>query len=173
VMVAMMLGLVPFGWLYLIQRVFYAYEDARTPFRLQLVVTVVATVANLVAATVDPVHTGIVVGLGQTLSNLSAALLGFVLLRRRLGSLGLHTSIRGYVRLGIASVAAGLLTWLGLRAMEAVGVDATSWTGAFVEVVVGGGGFIVIALGLAHAMRVQEVGLLLDPLLRRLRRRPS
>ena len=43
VMIAMMVGLVPFGWLYLIQRVFYAYEDARTPFRLQLVVTVVAT----------------------------------------------------------------------------------------------------------------------------------
>ena len=33
--------------------------------------------------------------------------------------------------------------------------------------------FVLLALGLAHAMRVDEVGLLLDPLLRRLRRRPS
>ncbi|KRF23270.1 murein biosynthesis integral membrane protein MurJ [Phycicoccus sp. Soil803] len=173
VMVAMMLGLVPFGWLYLIQRVFYAYEDARTPFRLQLVVTVVATGANLVAATVDPTHTGIVVGLGQTLSNLAAALLGFVLLRRRLGSLHLRPSIRGYVRLALASAVAGVLTWLGLRAVEALGVDRASWSGAFVEVVAGGGVFVLIALTLAHVMRVQEVALLLDPLLRRLRRRPS
>jgi putative peptidoglycan lipid II flippase len=173
VMVAMMLGLVPFGWLYLIQRVFYAYEDARTPFRLQVVVTVVATAANLVAATVDPTHTGIVVGLGQTLSNLAAALLGFVLLRRRLGSLHLQTSIRSYVRMVLASAAAGILTWLGVRALEATGLDGTSWTGAFVEVAVGGGVFVVIALTLAHVMRVQEVALLLDPVLRRLRRRPS
>ena len=173
VMVAMMLGLVPFGWLYLIQRVFYAYEDARTPFRLQVVVTVVATVANLVAASVDPLHTGIVVGLGQTLSNLAAALLGFVLLRRRLGSLQLAPSVRSYVRLVLASAAAGVLTWLGLRGLEGVGVDGTSWTGALVEVVAGGGVFVVLALTLAHLMRVREVALLLDPLVRRLRRRPS
>lgn len=173
VMIAMMLGLVPFGWLYLIQRVFYAYEDARTPFRLQVVVTVVATVANLVAATVDPVHTGIVVGLGQTLSNLAAALLGFVLLRRRLGPLHLQASIRSYVRLVLASAVAGILTWLGVRALEAAGVDGRSWTGALVEAVVGGGAFVVIALTLAHVMRVREVALLLDPLVRRLRRRPS
>lgn len=173
VMVAMMLGLVPFGWLYLIQRVFYAYEDARTPFRLQVVVTVVATVANLVAATVDPAHTGIVVGLGQSLSNLAAALLGFVLLRRRLGSLDLHPSIRSYVRLALASAAAGVLVWLGVRAAESAGLDGTTWTGAFAEVVAGGGVFVLVALALAHALRVREVALLLDPLLRRLRRRPS
>ena len=173
VMVAMMLGLVPYGWLYLIQRVFYAYEDARTPFRLQLVVTVVATLANLIAATVVPTRTGIVVGIGQTVSNLAAALLGFVLLRRRFGSLRLRRSIRSYVRLAVASVAAGLLTWFGLRALEAAGVDRTSWTGAFTEVFVGGGVFGLVALGLAHAMRVEEVGQLLDPVVRRLRRRPS
>jgi putative peptidoglycan lipid II flippase len=173
VMVAMMLGLVPFGWLYLIQRVFYAYEDAKTPFRLQLVVTVVATVANLVAATVDPVHTGIVVGLGQTVSNLAAALLGFVLLRRRLGALHLQPTIRSYVRLAIASAVAGIVIWLGVLAVEGVGLVGTSWTGAFIEVVAGGGAFVVIALALAHAMRVDEVAVLLDPVLRRLRRSPS
>ena len=53
------------AWLYLIQRVYYAYEDARTPFWLQVLVTVVATVAGLVAALVPP-DAGVVVGLGQT-----------------------------------------------------------------------------------------------------------
>ena len=173
VMVAMMVGLVPFGWLYLIQRVFYAYEDAKTPFRLQLVVTVVATVANLAAALVDPTHTGVVVGIGQTVSNLAAAVVGFVLLRRKLGSLRLSASVRSYVRLAMASVAAGAVTWLGLWGLEAAGIERTSWAGAFTEVVAGGGVFVLLALGLAHAMRVDEVGLLLDPLLRRLRRRPS
>ncbi len=92
VMIAMMLGLVPFGWLYLIQRVFYAFEDAKTPFYLQVVVTVVATVANLVAAFVDPAHTGIVVGLGQTVSNLVAAHRGLRAAARapRLAAAGQH-----------------------------------------------------------------------------------
>ena len=73
----------------------------------------------------------------------------------------------------LASAAAGILTWLGVRALEAAGVDSRSWTGAVVEVVAGGGVFVVIALTLAHLMRVREVALLLDPLVRRVRRRPS
>ena len=107
VVIAMMLGALPFGWLYLVQRVYYAFEDAKTPFYLQLVVTVVATAANLVAATVDPERTGIVVGLGQTLSNLAAAVVGLALLRRRFGSLRLRQTTRLYVRLGIAALVAG------------------------------------------------------------------
>jgi putative peptidoglycan lipid II flippase len=173
VMIAMMLGLVPFGWLYLIQRVFYAFEDAKTPFYLQVVVTVVATVANLIAALVDPAHTGIVVGLGQTVSNLVAAIVGFMLLRGRLGSLRLASTIRTYLRLLVASVAAAVLGWLVLRVMGALGVDAASWTGALEQLVVGGGVFVLAALAFAHLMRVEEVAQLLDPVLRRVRRRPS
>ncbi|MGZ6764100.1 MAG: lipid II flippase MurJ, partial [Nocardioides sp.] len=173
VMIAMMLGLVPFGWLYLIQRVFYAFEDAKTPFYLQVVVTVVATVANLVAAFVDPAHTGIVVGLGQTLSNLVAAIVGFMLLRGRLGSLRLASTIRTYLRLLVASVAAAVLGWLVIHGMGALGVDAASWTGALEQLVVGGGVFVLAALTFAHLMRVEEVAQLLDPVVRRVRRRPS
>src|SRR5690242_5152544 len=35
VMIAIRVGLVPFGWLYLLQRVYSAYEAAVTPFRPQ------------------------------------------------------------------------------------------------------------------------------------------
>ena len=170
VMVAMMIGILPFGWLYLVQRVCYAYEDARTPFYLQLVVTAVATAANLVAALVDPLRTGIVVGLGQTLSNLVAVLLGFALLRRRLGPLRLAATSRVYVRLVIASAFATFVGWLLLVGLERLGVDGRTWTGAVVELLVAGGGFVVTALALAHRMRVDEVRQLLDPVLRRARR---
>jgi putative peptidoglycan lipid II flippase len=173
VMIAMMVGLVPFGWLYLVQRVFYAYEDAKTPFYLQIVVTVVATAANLVGALVDPARTGIVVGVGQTLSNLVAALVGFVLLARRLGSLDLSTSVRTYLRLLVASLLAALLTWGVLMVLGAVGVDPATWSGALTQLVAGGGLFVLVALVAAHVMRVEEVSQLLDPVLRRVRRRPS
>jgi putative peptidoglycan lipid II flippase len=171
VMIAMMVGILPFGWLYLVQRVFYAYEDARTPFFLQLVVTGIATAVNLYAFTVDPRQAGVVVGIGQTLSNLVAALVGFVLLRRRLGSLALHPTVRLYARLAVASLVAGLVAW-PLDRLLASRLPDTHLT-ALVEVVVGGGVFLALALVLSHLLRVEEVGQLLDPVLRRLRRRPS
>ena len=173
VMMAMMLGLVPFGWLYLVQRVFYAYEDARTPFLLQVVVTVVATAVNVTALTVDPGRAGIVVGIGQTLSNLAAALLGFLLLRRRLGLLRLGSSIRTYVRLALAAMIAAAATAFMLVGLEGFGIDGERWSGALAEMVLGGMVFLVLCFGTAHLLRVEEVGQLFDPVVRRLRRRPS
>jgi putative peptidoglycan lipid II flippase len=169
VMIAMMLGLVPFGWLYLIQRVYYAYEDAKTPFYLQLVVTVVATVVNLYAFTVDPTRAGIWVGIGQTVSNLAAALVGFLLLRRRLGLLRLRSTVRLYVRLAVASLTAGLVCWPLVAWLDST--LSSSRLSSAVELVVGGGVFLAIVLVVAHLMKVEEVGQLLDPVVRRARRR--
>jgi putative peptidoglycan lipid II flippase len=168
VMTAMMLGLVPFGWFYLVQRVYYAYENAKTPFHLQLVVTGVATATNLFATTVDPGRTAVVVGLGQSASNVVAALIGFWLLRRDLGTLGLRSTVRMYVRMAVASAVAALAAWAALWVLE-------PWlpggrAGAVVELLVGGALFLALALGLARLMRVGEVTQLLDPVLRRVRR---
>jgi putative peptidoglycan lipid II flippase len=173
VMVAMMTGLVPFGWLYLVQRVFYAYEDAKTPFRLQVLVTIVASAVNLTALVAAPARAGVIVGIGQTVSNLLAALVGFVLLRRRLGPLRLAPTVRVYVRLAVASLAAAVPTLVLLWVLGRLGVDAERWSGAAVELALGGAVFVATALAVAHALRVDEVGQLLDPLTRRLRRRPA
>ncbi len=170
VMMAMMLGLVPFGWLYLVQRVFYAYEDAKTPFWLQVGVTLVATAVNVVALTVDPQRAGIVVGIGQTVSNLAAAAVGFMLLRRRLGRLRLGSSVRTYVRLAVASVVAAVPTAFMVYGLRGFGIDDTRWSGALVALVLGGVVYLGICFTAAHLLRVEEVGQLLEPVLRRLRR---
>jgi putative peptidoglycan lipid II flippase len=170
VMIAMMLGLLPFGWLYLIQRVYYAYEDARTPFFLQLAVTGVATAVNIAAFFVDPARAAVLVGVGQTASNLVAAALGFWLLRRRFGLLRLRTTTRLYVRLVAASLIGALVAWPVATLCGSLGLGR--FVEAALQLVVGGAVFLAVVLGLAHVMRVQEVGQLLDPVLRRLGRRP-
>lgn len=165
VLMAMLIGLLPYGWLYLVQRVFYAYEDARTPFRLQVVVTVVATVVNLGCFLLPPEWTGVGVGIGQSLSNLLAALLGFHLLRRRLGPLHLQSTIRQNARLLTAALVAAAFGALGYLAM--VSTIGSSRPATMLTLAVVGGGYLLIALGLAARLRVTEVGELLGPLARR------
>lgn len=168
VLIAMLAGLIPFGWLYLINRAFYAYEDARTPFYLQVVVTAVATVINLYAATVAVERTGVWVGIGQTVSNLAGATLGLLLLRRVLGPLRLRATVQAYVRLVVASVLAAAITvapvWL-LRS-ELAGDRVRQ----LLALAVTGSAFMALTWVIAHRLRVREVADLAGPVTRRLRR---
>ncbi len=138
---------------------------------LQLLVTAVATAFNIAILLTRPEEAGVVVGLGQTVSNLLAALLGFVLLRRKLGALRLASAIQVYVRLTLASLLAAAAGWLVLRL--ASGLSDTGLGGRLVVVAAAGVVFATVALGLAHVLRVREASQLLDPVVRRLRRRPS
>ena len=167
VMMAMIFGLVPFGVLYLLQRVFYAFEDARTPFRLQIVVTVVATIANLVSLLLPLRWMAVGVGAGQAVSNLAGMLVGLVLVRRKLGSLALHDVGRTYVRLGVASL---------LAAAAAVVVELV--VGQVVHgkvynpiaLMTGGLVFAGIYVVVARRLRVREIDDLVGPVLDRARR---
>jgi len=170
VMMAMMLGLVPFGILYLLQRVFYAFEDARTPFMLQIVVTVVATMANLASLLLPLRWIAVGVGAGQAISNLAGMAVGLVLARRRLEALPLREVSRTYVRLGVASVlaaAAAYLVQLGLgRVLAGKLYDP-------VALVTGGLVFVVIYVVAARALRVREIDDMVGPVLERVRRTVS
>ena len=168
VLVAMLVGLLPYGWLYLVQRTFYAYEDARTPFYLQVLVTIVATVANLLATTLPPQWVGVGVGVGQTVSNLVAALLGLVLLRRKLGRLQLQPVVRQNVRLVLASaVGTAVAGVLLLLLWHVLGVGRLA---VIVTLLVVGGVFLLVTLVGAARLRVREVHEVLGPFVRRLGR---
>ena len=166
VMMAMMFGLVPFGVLYLLQRVFYAFEDARTPFRLQIVVTVVATIANLGSLLLPLRWIAVGVGAGQALSNLAGMIVALILVRRRLEAMPLRDVTRTYVRLGVASVLAGgaayiVLLGLGQIVHGKVYNPVALVTGALV--------FAAIYVAAAHRLRVREIDDLVSPVLDRLR----
>ena len=167
VMMAMMFGLVPFGVLYLLQRVFYAFEDARTPFRMQIVVTVVATIANLGSLLLPLRWIAVGVGAGQALSNLAGMAVGLVLVRRRLEVLPLREVTRTYVRAGVASVlaaaaAAVMLLGLGQILHGKLYNPVALVAGALV--------FAVIYVVAARRLRVREIDDLVSPVLERVRR---
>jgi putative peptidoglycan lipid II flippase len=167
VMMAMMLGLVPFGVLFLLQRVFYAFEDAKTPFRIQIVVTIVATIANLLSLLL-PLHLiAVGVGLGQTLSNVAGMFVGLVLVRRRLNGLPLAVVTRTYVRLFAASAVAAAMAYpvqLGLGQVLQGGLQAP--VRLLAGALVFGGVYVLVA----RRLRVHEIDDLLGPILDRARR---
>ncbi|MEO8556194.1 MAG: murein biosynthesis integral membrane protein MurJ [Actinomycetota bacterium] len=166
VMMAMMVGLVPFGVLYLLQRAFYAFEDARTPFRLQIVVTVVATSANFASLLLPLQWIAVGVGAGQALSNIAGMAVGLVLARRRLGSLPLGAIGRTYIRLGVASVVAAVAAYLAQLAVGQV-LDGRLYN--LVALAAGGLVFAGIYVVVARRLRVREIDDLVAPVLERVR----
>jgi putative peptidoglycan lipid II flippase len=167
VMMAMMLGLVPFGILYLFQRVFYAFEDAKTPFRIQIAVTVVATFANLASLLLPVGWIAVGVGSGQALSNLAGMAVGVILVRRRLESLHLHDVVRTYIRIGVASLLGGAGASLVL-----VGVGRVVHGKLYdpVALVAGALVFAAIYVVMARKLHVREIDDLVSPVLERVRR---
>ena len=167
VMMAMMVGLVPFGAFYLLQRVFYAFEDGKTPFRMQIVVTVVATIANFASLLLPLRWIAVGVGAGQALSSVAGMVVGLGLARRRLHVLPMGEVIRTYVRLGVASVVAAAAAYV---VQLGVGQVVEGKLFSPVALVVGGLVFAGIYVVVARRMRVREIDDLVGPVVERARR---
>jgi putative peptidoglycan lipid II flippase len=166
---AMVLGLVPFSAQYLFQRAFYACEDARTPFLVQLpVVAVIAVTSYLASVLLSPDHVVIGVALGMAAAYTVGASLSALMLRRRLGRLDAARVLRTYVRLLCAAVPAGLLGWGASTAVH--GLLEESWLAAAVSLAVGGTVIVGVFVAVCRALRVTELTDVAGPVLRRLRR---
>ena len=164
VLAAMALGVVPFGIDVLNQRFLYAHGDGRTAFAEQVVLTGSATLVNVGAFLfAPPERVVLVVGLGLVVSNVLSSFFGMWFVRRRLGHLGFARITRTYLKIGCASLVAGGIGWLVV-----LGFDEFVH-GRFEQIltlVVGGAVFGVVYLLVAALLRIEEVGELVDPVVR-------
>jgi len=167
VMMAMMFGLVPFGLLFLLQRVFYAFEDAKTPFKMQVVVTIVATLMNAVSLFLPLRWIAIGVGAGQAISSFAGMAVGLILVQRRLNGLPLRSVTQTYVRLGVASVVAAAAAYLVQLGLQRI-VHGELYS--FISLMVAGLAFAAIYMVVARRLHVREMDVLLRPVLERARR---
>jgi putative peptidoglycan lipid II flippase len=159
-------GLFPYAVQLLQMRVFYAMTDSRTPTLVQLF-TVAVKIALMLLCPVLLAPQDVVLGLvvANSLSFVAGALLGQVLLRRRLGRLPrraiLSTALRTLVAAVIGAAAArGVLALLDLEPMAGVSALGRAWTALFVALVLGG----PLILLVMRVVRVRET----EPLLRRI-----
>lgn len=162
----MLLGVVPFGVDVLNQRVFYALEDGRTAFRVQLVLTGVATLVNLGALLAAPSLTVPIAAAGLVVSNLTSSSVGAWLVRHRLGLLGGRAIFRTLARILTASLLAGLIAWPAT-------LGAARWLpdtrpGNLLVAAVGGLFFSAAYLLLVYVLQIRPVLDILAPFARRL-----
>jgi putative peptidoglycan lipid II flippase len=163
------LGLVPFAISQLQLFAFYAMPDTKTPALVNIPVVILRIAVDLLLFVILPAA-GVAAGLmgGNAISFVLAAALGYWLLRRRVGPLGLRQIVSTLTRLGLAALVACLPTVIVVVGIAVVWSD--DQPASYVQLVVGGIVLIGTYIAVAFGLRVQEVRDLADMLRARLSR---
>ncbi|HEX4058640.1 MAG TPA: murein biosynthesis integral membrane protein MurJ [Galbitalea sp.] len=172
VLIAYLVGLLPFSIVFVLQRTFYSLEDTRTPFLFQTFQSVLLVAGMLFAGTLGAPVIALGIAIATTLADIALVIVAAVLLSRRMHGLGAAALFRSYFRFAVAVVPA---------AAAGVGLDYLfgSFDGGFAEsgrfaallcVAVIGAGMALVYAGMLAVLRVPEFAALTAPLRRRLRR---
>ncbi len=155
VIITMVFGLIPFSANYLAQRVFYAYEDARTPFFIQAPQIVFQSLAVLSASIFPKSVTVAIIGLVMSLGYLFAMILSFAILSKRLGDIDVRTIAKAHVKFLLAALAAGLAGY-GLLLFFPDFALSGRWQ-AFVATAGVGTVMLIVYVGACFLLRVREL----------------
>jgi len=162
---AMMIGLVPFSAMYLFQRVFYAFGDARTPFWVQVVVVSLWSIGNVLAgARLSGAAVVVGIGVAMSVANTVGAVILAVLVRRRIHGIDGTRVLSTYLRCTVAAVVAGVLGWAAAATTHLLAGEGPR--GALLALVVGGGVLLLAYIGGLRLLRVRELADLAGPLRR-------
>ncbi|EPH03208.1 integral membrane protein MviN [Propionibacterium sp. oral taxon 192 str. F0372] len=156
------------------QQYCFATEQGGTNLWMQCLVTGIQVLFAFGAYLVPLEHGMTVVVAGMFVGNWGLALVFLLYARRQIGDYGLGEVIRLYVRLGLASAIAGAAAWGAARWVSSQGTLVTATTGWAWQVgggVAGGVVFLVVLFILVKVLHITEMGGLLTPITRRLRRR--
>jgi putative peptidoglycan lipid II flippase len=174
VVIAMVVGLLPFSYVFMIQRAFYSLEDTKTPF-LFTVVQVLVNAAGSIAVGLLVPNVWIVVALSLVTSGsiMVQSVLAFIMFKRKFGSLGHSQLTLATAKFAFAAVLAGLAGFGVLQAMGGANPGAfpvLSVIASMLTCVLIGSVIVVIYLGVLKVLRVPEVDTLLKPIMRLLSR---
>jgi len=165
------LGLVAFSVLFVVQRVFYALEDTRTPFFLQVVQATLFISLALAVATLPVGQIAWGLALSASIAGGFQTLVAIVVLRRKLGGLSLKPLLVNFAKFFLAALpasAAGLGLLLGWGGADggAYLSESALWSG----VVMGGITLVMVLVygAVLLLLRSEDARAVLDPVVRRL-----
>lgn len=174
VIIAFVIGLVPFSAVFVMQRAFYSLEDTRTPFLVETVKAGVFIVGAL-ACTLLPTN-WIAVGIAMvtTIACVIQTTITFLLLRRRLGPFGgrlLFVRQAQYLLAAAIAVLIGLGIMVSLGGLTASGFAQSGIVPAIAAIAAVGAGMAVVYAAVLLLMKNPELTTGLRAATARLRRR--
>lgn len=161
---------------FMMSRVFYANEDARTPFFIQLVLALVNLAAAFAIQFLPFDQIIFAIAILYTGGNILSVIVSATFLRRLLGHLDGPRIASSYIRMGYAALGSALAGAVALWMLGSYNPDGYAWSdrlAALVTIVVVGPVMMAAYFLLLKLFRVTELQDLLQPLLGRLRRRAA
>ena len=165
------LGLLAFSVLFVVQRVFYALEDTRTPFFLQVLQAIVFISLALTASTlpVDQIAYGL--ALSASIAGSIQTLTAIAVLRRKLGGLTLTPVIATFARFAVAALPASAVGVVLLVAFGGVDggaylTQSAVWSALVMAIITVA--MVVVYGGVLLALRSPDARAIIDPVLRHL-----
>lgn len=161
---------------FMMSRVFYANEDARTPFFIQLVLALVNVVSAFVIQFLPFDQIILAIAILYTGGNILSVIVSAFFLRRLLGHLDGPRIANSYIRMGYAALGSAIAGAAALWLLGSYSPDGFAWSSriaALVTIAVVGPAMLAVYLFLLKVFQVTELRDLLQPLLGRLRRGPA
>ncbi len=161
---------------FMMSRVFYANEDAKTPFFIQLTLAMVNLVSAFAIQFLPYDQIIFAIAFLYTGGNILSVVVSALFLRRLLGHLDGPRIANSYIRMGYAAVGSAAAGALALWLLGSYTADGFAWSSriaALVTIAVVGPVMLVVYLLLLRLFRVSELSDLLGPVLGRFRRAPA
>nr|NLD41712.1 murein biosynthesis integral membrane protein MurJ [Actinomycetales bacterium] len=147
-----------------VQRVSFAYEDAKTLAFIQIPMSLLIVVAGFAAIFFLPPQWWLIVAaLANSAGQYLGGLIGYLSLRTKLPSLDGSRTLRTYIRLTLAVVPAALAGW---GALSLWGPVSAGFFDAFLKLAVIGLLMLGIYLGLLRLLGVEELEQMVGPIRR-------
>ena len=145
---------------FMMSRVFYANEDARTPFFIQLVLALVNVVAAFAIQFLPFDQIIFAIAILYTGGNILSVIVSAIFLRRLLGHLDGPRIANSYIRMGYAALGSALAGAVALWLLGSYSRDGFAWStpiAALVTIVVVGPVMLAAYLLLLKLFRVTEL----------------
>ncbi|QAV70658.1 murein biosynthesis integral membrane protein MurJ [Salinibacterium sp. UTAS2018] len=174
VLVVYLIGLVPFSMMYVLQRVFYSFEDTRTPFFLQSFQIVLYVAAALVISTFPVERIAMSLALAISIAGTIQTTIALFVLRKRLPGFEILPLLRRLLWFATAMIpaaAAGVGILLLLGGFGEGSFVVSSFLTGFISIAVAGIGMLLVYSAVLALTKNDEFLAFVRPIVARLTRR--